>query len=118
MSANKREQIPMKNYIYLGFILLATILVLFYAYRWYETYKEEMLNTGIMNNYLTVINYNELDDYITENKDAIIYVSILGNNKINKFDFNFDEMTINKMIYKGKDNPVYKRIPYSLYLCN
>ena len=24
----------------------------------------------------------------------------------------------NKMIYKGKDNPVYKRIPYSLYLCN
>ena len=41
-----------------------------------------------------------------------------SSDKINKFDFNFDEMTINKMIYKGKDNPVYKRIPYSLYLCN
>ena len=101
MSANKREQIPMKNYIYLGFILLATILVLFYAYRWYETYKEEMLNTGIMNNYLTVINYNELDDYITENKDAIIYVSILGNNKINKFENSFKNTIMDNELKKS-----------------
>ena len=42
-----------------------------------------------MNNYLTVINYNELSNYITENKDAVIYVSVLGNEKINKFENSF-----------------------------
>ena len=42
-----------------------------------------------MNNYLTVINYNELDNYIIENKDAVIYVSILGNEDINKFEKKF-----------------------------
>ena len=42
-----------------------------------------------MNNYLTVINYNELDNYIIENKNAVIYVSILGNDDINIFEKKF-----------------------------
>lgn len=42
-----------------------------------------------MGEYLTVINYNELDNYIIENKNAIIYVSILGNEDINKFEKKF-----------------------------
>ena len=42
-----------------------------------------------MSNYLTVINYNELDNYIMENKDAVIYVSILGNEDITKFEKKF-----------------------------
>ncbi len=92
MSSVKKDEtkaIPMKNYIYLLIILLISILLLIYIYTWYKNYKENQLNTGIMNNYLTVINYNELDDYIIENKDAIIYVSILGNKEINKFEEKF-----------------------------
>lgn len=85
----KSKKVPTKNYIYLGTILLVSILILFYAYRWYETYKESKLNIGIMNDYLTVINYNELNDYIIENKNAVIYVSILGDEKINKFETSF-----------------------------
>ena len=75
----KTREIPLKNYVYLFLILLGSILFLTYAYTWYETYTENKLNISIMNNYLTVINYNELDNYITENKDAVIYVSLLGN---------------------------------------
>ena len=92
MNSQKKEkskEIPFKNYIYLFFVLLGSILLLIYAYIWYETYNKEKLNTGIMNKYLTVINYNELEDYIIENKDAIIYVSILGNQEINKFEEKF-----------------------------
>ena len=45
-----------------------------------------------MDKYLTVINYNELDNYIIENKDAIIYVSILGNEDINNFEKKFKNL--------------------------
>ena len=77
MSSSKKEkvrEIPLKNYIYLFIVLLGSVLFLIYVYTWYETYKENKLKTGILNDYLTIINYNELDDYIIENKNAILYV--------------------------------------------
>lgn len=86
---DKLREVPLKNYIYLFLILLGSILLLFYIYRWYDTYNQNKLNTSIMNEYLTVINYNELDNYIIENKDAIIYVSVLGNEDINRFERKF-----------------------------
>ena len=86
---DKLREIPLKNYIYLFLILLGSILLLIYIYIWYDTYNQNKLNTSIMNEYLTVINYNELDNYIIENKDAIIYVSVLGNVDINRFEKKF-----------------------------
>jgi len=86
---DKLREVPLKNYTYLFFILLGSVLLLIYIYSWYKTYNENKLNTSIMNEYLTVINYNELDNYIIENKDAIIYVSILGNENINRFERKF-----------------------------
>ncbi len=92
MSSSKKgnlRKVPLKNYLYLFLILIGSLLLLIYIYTWYETYNENKLNIGIMNNYLTVINYNELEDYIIENKDAILYVSILGDKEINKFEEKF-----------------------------
>ena len=86
------REVPKKNYIYLCLILLGSILFLIYLYTWYETYNENKLNTSIMDEYLTVINYNELDNYIIENKNAVIYVSILGNEDINKFEKKFKNL--------------------------
>lgn len=105
----KLREIPKKNYIYLLLILLGTILLLIYIYKWYDTYNESELNTSIMNEYLTVINYNELDNYIIENKDAVIYVSILGNEKINRFERKFknailDNNLKNEILYLDLTN--------------
>lgn len=83
------REVPKKNYLYLLLILLGSFLFLIYLYKWYETYNDTKLNTSIMSDYLTVINYNELDNYIMENKDAVIYVSILGNEDITKFEKKF-----------------------------
>ena len=97
MSIIKKEKlrtIPKKNYIYLSLIIIATLLILLYSYLWYNKYNESKLSIGIMNNYLSVINYNELDDYIIENKNAIIYVSVLGNEEINKFEKKFKNTII------------------------
>ena len=101
---DKLREVPLKNYIYLFLILLGSILLLIYIYTWYDTYNQNKLNTSIMNEHLTVINYNELDDYIVENKDAIIYVSILGNEDINNFERKFKSVIIENNL---KNNILY-----------
>ncbi len=136
MSSAKKEklrEVPMKNYIYLFVILLGSTLFLIYIYTWYETYEENKLYTSIMNNYLTVINYNELDDYIIENKDAILYVSILGDKEINRFEENFknnivDSNLRNNILYlnvteETKNNAIQKfgideKFPYLVVYTN
>ncbi len=115
----KERNIPPKNYVYLLIILLGTILVLLYLYRWYETYRESKLYTSIMNNYLTVINYNELSNYITENKNAVIYVSVLGVERINKFENSFKNTIArnnlkNTMLYLDATNEDINNVKQNL----
>lgn len=101
---DKLREVPFKNYIYLFLILLGSILFLIYIYTWYDTYNQNKLNTSIMHEYLTVINYNELDNYIVENKDAIVYVSILGNEDINNFERKFKSVVLENNL---KNNILY-----------
>ena len=89
MKKNKERTIPIKNYLILGVILLLTIGLVYYFYLWYITYEESKLNETIMDRYLEVINYNELNDYIIENRNAMIYTSVLEDNTIRKFEIKF-----------------------------
>lgn len=81
-----KREIPIKNYIILIFILLTTIALVAYLYTPNEKKIDEKLNTPILGELMQVINYNELNNYLIENKDAIIYSSILGNKKIRNFE--------------------------------
>ena len=56
---------------------------------WFDAYNESKLNKPILNKYMDVINYNELDDYLVESPDAIIYVSILEDSEIRSFEKKF-----------------------------
>ena len=96
------KNIPFKNYIFLSMILIVSIVVIIYFYMWYSEIEESKINTPIMDDYLSVINYNELDDYLIENKDVLIYVSVLNNDKIrnfeNKFKKKVNEYSLNNKI--------------------
>lgn len=97
----KREpfrKIPIKNYIILGVVLFITMLILYYFYCWVDVYKESKINIPIMDKYMSVINYNELDNYIVENPDTIIYVSVLEDEKIRGFEKEFKNKYKNKEI--------------------
>ena len=97
----KREafrEIPIKNYIILGVVLFITMLILYYFYCWVDVYKESKINIPIMDKYRSVINYNELDNYIVENPDTIIYVSVLEDEKIRGFEKEFKNKYKNKEI--------------------
>lgn len=91
----KEKEIPLKNYILLSIVLILTIVVVIYFFLWKNTYEKSKLQTPILDDYLLVINYNELNNYLVENKDAIIYVSKLNNENIRLFENKFKNI-INK----------------------
>ena len=80
------RKVPVKNYIILGIVITVTMLVLYYFYMWVDVYKESKINIPIMDKYMTVINYNELDNYLVENPNTILYVSVLDNEEIRTFE--------------------------------
>ena len=59
---------------------------------WVDVYKESKINIPILDKYMTVINYNELDNYIVENPNTIVYVSILEDENIRKFITTFGKI--------------------------
>ena len=81
--------IPKKNYFILVVVLLLTVLAVYYFYMWNKAYNESKINEPVLDKYMTVINYNELEDYLIENPDTIIYTSILEDKDIRSFENRF-----------------------------
>lgn len=105
----KEKEIPFKNYIILAVILIFTILLVVYLFNWQSIYQKNKLQEPILDKYLMVINYNELDDYLVENKEAIVYVSVLNDEKIRMFENKFKNLIIkndlnNKILYLNLTN--------------
>lgn len=98
------KNIPLKNYIILGVVLIGTLLLLYYFYMWVDIYKESKINIPIMDKYMDLLNYNELDNYLVENPNTIMYVSILDNEEIREFEKKFkdefkEKHVNNKLLY-------------------
>lgn len=80
------RKIPLKNYLFLAVTLIITIILVIYFYMWKQTYDNTKINTMIVDKYIQKINYNELNDYLVENKNTVIYSSVLGNTKTKNFE--------------------------------
>ena len=116
----KEKEIPLKNYILLSIVLILTIVVVINLFLWKNTYEKNKLQTPILDDYLLVINYNELNNYLIENKDAIIYVSKLNDESIRLFENKFKNIINknnlnNKILYLDlteelKENNIVKEI--------
>ena len=104
MKTDELRKIPLKNYIILGVIIVVTLFILNYFYMWVDAYKESKINMPIMDRYMTVINYNELDNYVVENPNTIVYVSVLEDEKIREFE--------KKLKSKYKSNEIDKEVLY------
>ncbi len=110
MNGSKRE-IPVKNYIFLGIIMIVSMFGVYYLYLWFQTYEESRLNAPIMDSYLQVINYNELSSYVLENETTVVYVSVVGNEEIREFENKFKN-TVDQ--YSLKKDIVYMDITSNL----
>ena len=104
MGNNTLRKIPVKNYIILGVVMIVTMMLLYYFYMWVDVYKESKINIPIMDKYMRVINYNEFSDYLIENPDSIVYVSVLEDEKIREFEKKFKN--------KYRENEIKNEILY------
>ena len=104
MGNNTLRKIPVKNYIILGVVMIITMMLLYYFYMWVDVYKESKINIPIMDKYMRVINYNEFSDYLIENPDSIVYVSVLEDEKIREFEKKFKN--------KYRENEIKNEILY------
>ena len=104
MKDNTLREVPLKNYFILGILLIFSLLLVYYFYLWIDAYNDTKLNKPILNKYMEVINYNELENYLVESPNAIIYVSVLENREIRNFE--------KKIKGLFKNNQVNKKVLY------
>ena len=90
----KEREIAFKNYIILALVLIITIIGVIYIFMWYSSKEKSKLELPILDDYIMPINYNELNDYIVENKDAVIYTSVLNDVNIRLFEIKFKNVIV------------------------
>jgi len=89
------RQIPKKNYVFALLILIVTVPLTFFLI---DTFKN---NKGDYKIKMVEIKENELDNYLTETTETIIYFSNENNEELNK--------SVDKYVLKSefKENTVY-----------
>lgn len=87
-----KRQIPTKNYVILMLLSLFTILLVFGLVNLYNknNHKEQTAMT-----FLLKIKENELRNYITENRDTIIYMASSNKEKTKEVETNLKDYILN-----------------------
>ena len=70
------KKIPLKNYFILGIILASSIFIVLYINKLYLSTKN---NDNILNGFIKEIKIQEIDNYIIENPNFIIYLGYKNN---------------------------------------
>ena len=76
MRGEKMKKIPLKNYFILGIILASSIFIVLYINKLYLSTKN---NDNILNGFIKEIKTQEVDNYIIENPNFIIYLGYKNN---------------------------------------
>lgn len=119
------KRIPLKNYFILGIILASSIFIVLYINKLYLSTKN---NDNILNGFIKEIKTQEIDNYIIENPNFIIYLGYKNNDNksfekkfkklVTKYDLQkdivfidisqFNDETFNKFCKKYADKLLEK----------
>lgn len=78
--------IPKKNYIILGLICLVTLVLAWYCIDFYKNSKEYQLDQNKRMKILSEVKVDELQNYILDNHDVILYFSSSRDNTYSNFE--------------------------------
>lgn len=67
--------VPFKNYVILGIIFILTLGLLFYFVNIYNLKEEYLSSTNVRLAFLKEITESDLNDYVSENSEFILYIS-------------------------------------------
>lgn len=100
----KKREIPLKNYIILLITIIATTLLCLYIAQWYKKAEENNIEQGILAKELPQVTVEEFQNYVTENPNIMLYVSISTDENMKRFekniyDFITEENIRNHFVY-------------------
>lgn len=93
-----KKKIPTKNYIILGTIFIATFLLVYYVYRWYQVYADYQNEIPVIRDSLTEITKEEMEHYIEENGTTTLYLCSAENPNCRNFEKSFKKLVEKKSL--------------------
>lgn len=94
----KKREIPLKNYMILIGTIIATILLCLYITQWYKKAEESNIEQGILAKELPQVTVEEFQNYVTENPNIILYISVSTDEKMKRFEKNIYDFIIEENI--------------------
>jgi len=88
------KNIPLKNYIILGIIIVFSVLVVFYVRSWYITAEEYYENNSIILDTVAEINSDEISNYSVDNPSFVLYVASGSNANVKSFEKKFKKFIL------------------------
>lgn len=104
MKKEKQREIPKKNYYYLAILTIVTCFVLGCFVKWYKLRLLEQPVRTISISAATEIKPGEINNYILENPDVIVYIANSKDESLTSFENTFENYLhnkelLNKMVY-------------------
>lgn len=86
---SQKKEIPKKNYLIVLAIFALTVLIVLLMVRWYKNSQDMLLNNTIMKGFLAEVKEDEIDNYLMENPNILIYFTSSSNQSIKDFEKDF-----------------------------
>lgn len=98
------KKVTKKNYIIVCAIFIASIFLVATLAHWYKGYKQYNLDIPEIDGYINEISEKELNNYLVENTESILYLSRADDSRSREF-----EKDLKKFIkkYNLRDNMTY-----------
>ncbi len=94
----------LRNYIIIAVVCIFTIVFAFYLRNCYKDYEAYHLTIPVIRNTLTEMNSSELDHYVQENYNVIVYIGIPTDQECRSFE---KELATLVKKYELKDYLIY-----------
>lgn len=75
-----------KNYVTLAIIYVLVIGTVLYIASWYNTYQNYKTTIPVLRNTVSEINTAELDHFVLENPDGVVYMCVASDTTCRNFD--------------------------------
>lgn len=96
-----KKNVGVKNYILYAVLVVVTMVLVFYLGKWYQTSENYRKDTSVIASVLSEIKLNELDSYLMENPNPVVYIK---NNQTSSYEEELKEIVIR---YNLRDEMIF-----------
>ena len=83
------KEIPVKNYLVLGVIIIITLLASLYIFAWFRQYNDSKVSTPIITSTLREVQYNNLNTVLKERDVLVMYMCTTDEEVCRNFEKKF-----------------------------